>query len=184
MIFSSIPRKIKTVIKIFREGDFQHHVRYLKLKIKRPTNASYLNEINKIVIKEIDEYHLSISKELAQAVSYTYMMGVEGDIAEFGTMTACSAVALSTAVNIRDFEYRNDKRGHKNLHFFDSFEGLPEANNDIDKSSPHVIDGIWEKGTCKGLSKEEFENEISKYINRDKFFVYKGWFKDTVSSIN
>ncbi|MBO8240530.1 hypothetical protein HA152_07415 [Prochlorococcus marinus XMU1412] len=156
----------------------------MKLKIQKPNNSSYLSEIHKVVIKEIDDHHLSISRELAKAVSYTYMMGVKGDIAEFGTMTGYSAVALATAVNLRDFEYRNDKRGNKNLHFFDSFEGLPEATNDIDKNSPHVLDGIWSKGTCKGLSKKEFENQICKYISRKKFFVYKGWFKDTVSLIN
>ena len=183
MILNILSRKIITAINIFKEGDFKHFFRHLKLKIKRPNNSSYLNEIHKVVIKEIDEHHLSISKEIAQAVSYTYMMGVKGDIAEFGTMTGYSAVALATAVNLRDFEYRSDTRGNKNLHFFDSFEGLPEATNDIDKNSPHVLQGIWAEGTCKGLSKKEFENQISKYISRKKFVVYKGWFKDTVSLI-
>ena len=183
MIFSIIYRKFKTAKNIYEDGGIKHFPRYLKRNFKRFSKNSQFKEINRLVVKEIEAHHLNISKEMARSVSYTYCMGVQGDIAEFGTMTGYSAVAITTASNLMEFEYRNDKRGSKNLHFFDSFEGLPAANNDIDKSTPHVLDGIWAKGTCKGLTKVEFENLIDQYIGKNKFFVYEGWFKDTVQKI-
>ena len=183
MIFSIIYRKFKTAKNIYEDGGIKHFPRYLKQNFKRFSKNSQFKEINRLVVKEIEAYHLSISKEMARSVSYSYFMGVKGDIAEFGTMTGYSAVAITTASNLMEFEYRNDKRGSKNLHFFDSFEGLPAANNDIDKSTPHVLDGIWAKGTCKGLTKVEFENLIDQYIGKNKFFVYEGWFRDTVQKI-
>ena len=183
MILSIISRKFKTARNLYEDGGLKYLLRNLKQNIKRFPKNSRFNEINRLVIEEIDKYHLNISKEMARSVSYPYLMDVKGDIAEFGTMTGHSAVAITTASNLMEFQYRNNKRSSKNLHFFDSFEGLPEANNDVDKSSPHVLEGIWAKGTCKGLSKVEFENLINKYLGKNKFFVYKGWFKDTVLKI-
>ncbi len=182
-----LTRKLKTSIKIFKEKGIKSLLIHLFKKLinfKSPSKNKYFHEINRCVINEKNTFHLNIAKELANAVFYVYGMGVKGDIAEFGTMTGRSAVALSKASALCEIDYRNDPRALKNLHFFDSFEGLPEARFDIDKSSPHVLEGTWKEGSCKGLSKNGFTKLISRYINNKKFKVYKGWFKDTVHQIN
>ena len=99
-------------------------------------------------------------------------------------MTGRTAVALATATNLYNSINRRDFRGTKNLHFFDSFEGLPDSRFEIDKKSPLVSNGIWKKGACKGLSIIEFNNLLKKYIKKEYFQIYKGWFKDTVPNLN
>jgi len=120
---------------------------------------------------------------LAEGVSYVFGYAVKGHIAEFGTMTGRSAVALATAVSLHEHKYIGDSRSGKKLFLFDSFEGLPEARFEVDKASHHVANGFWKKGTCKGLSEVGLSDLISKYLDRKKYFVIKGWFKDTVPKI-
>lgn len=151
-----------------------------------------MNEFEKIVQQvygAIDtHWREDIYNSLTMGVLYVYGMAVEGDIAEFGTMTGRTAVALSSAFKVMD-----DKRGadtrldesirHKKLWFFDSFEGLPEARFDIDKNSHHVATGIWGSGTCLGLTYEQFNGLISQIVPQEKFKVVKGFFKDTISTV-
>ena len=76
--------------------------------------------------------------------------------------------------------YRFDPIGTKKAWFFDSFEGLPLARYDVDRESPHVVDGIWIEGNCKGLNEASFFKLIAKYLDPQYFNVVKGWFKDTI----
>lgn len=146
-----------------------------KLYFKKLSSAA-----KEILENDIDENRL---QALVNSVSYVFDMAVEGDIAEFGTMTGKSAVILATATSRNNSKYHNTILGTKKTFFFDSFEGLPEARYETDKNSHHVSTGIWGKGTCLGLSESQFEEIVSRYINRDFFHIYKGWFKDTVPTI-
>lgn len=95
-------------------------------------------------------------RALSFGVAAVYGGQVDGDIAEFGTMTGTTAVALARAIASCDAHlgYALDIAGlrPKQLHLFDSFEGLPPANNPVDLGSPHVRSGAWGPGTCVGLS--------------------------------
>lgn len=124
-----------------------------------------------------------VLKTLTRSVSYIYGMAVEGDIAEFGTMTGTTAVILASAASHYNSAFANDVRGSKKVFFFDSFEGLPRARFDIDKNSHHVSTGIWAEGTCLGLDEFEFKKVVSKYLSQESFSIYKGFFKDTVPTI-
>lgn len=116
---------------------------------------------------------------MVEAVYYAYSCAVDGDIAEFGTMSGYTAFHLAQAMNI--YEAR---KGHwiaekKRLYLFDSFQGLPEAHG-IDLESPHVQSGVWGENTCVGYSANELRALCQKHI--DRVTVIQGWFKDTVKT--
>src|SRR3954465_13419652 len=90
---------------------------------------------------------------LAYSVSYVHFAAVEGDIAEFGTMTGRSARCL--ARSLAKIPYDHGQKEPPRLHLFDSFEGLPPAHDPVDRASPHVADGTWGPGTCVGLRPEQ-----------------------------
>jgi hypothetical protein len=125
----------------------------------------------------------AIYERLADAIGYVYGMGVKGDIAEFGTMSGKTALAISVAVHGNNVLYSADPRGPKRAWFFDSFVGLPEARFEVDRSAPHVAEGIWPPGSCKGLSEVDFGRLISSVLDADAYSVVPGWFKDTVPLI-
>lgn len=119
-------------------------------------------------------------RNLYLGVWYVYGAAVEGDIAEFGTMTGTTAQAIARAINAMNAVgwFKECKK----LHLFDSFQGLPHDMSDIDRSSPHVKSGVWSAGTCRGVPKEALESMIRAIIG-DNFRVYDGWFADTVRDI-
>ena len=183
-IMNLLLRKILTAKRIYKEGGIVSLKRHIIRILKRLNHQSSFYEINRCVNEELDRSYLEIARTLANAVAYVHEMGVKGEIAEFGTMSGRSAVALATATSYYHTINMKDPRGLKSLHLFDSFKGLPEARFDIDKFSQHVSSGIWAKGTCIGLTKKNLSKLISKYINQNKFQIYPGWFKDTVPSLN
>jgi len=141
--------------------------------------------IRKTVLKEMQNsgYNDAVYHVLTNKVSYAFGMAVEGDIAEFGTDEGNTAVALATAVKVQNRRYRNDPRGIKRVHYFDSFAGLPKARSDVDKNSHHVRTGIWDEGNQKGLSEIKLTKTIKKILPKDGFSIHPGWFKDTLSSL-
>lgn len=124
-----------------------------------------------------------ILKALIRGVQYAYGMDVKGDIAEFGTMTGRTAVAIAVAHKMQAAKYQNDIRGGKKVWYLDSFEGLPEATQAPDLNSPHVQTNIWGTGTCKGLTDEEFSKLISQILKPGDFEVIKGWYSDTTKML-
>jgi hypothetical protein len=153
--------------------------------------VNFSDELSSIasLVKNVlsDGGKLEVCQRLTQGIFYIYGMGVEGDVVEFGTMTGKTAVALSAAISIcsRDLAYSDTMHGFNRarcLYLFDSFEGLPVASRDEDKSSPHVLSGVWGRGGCKGLSAEGLLEVCSKFLDISRIKVVKGWFKDTVDS--
>jgi O-methyltransferase len=181
-------KKINKALKILQEDGFIDFLKVLASKVSSyiVPNAVF-KRISKAASKEIgnnDLHNHEVIRALAKGAVYVYGMGVQGDIAEFGTMSGQSAVALAVAVKKLNRQYSGDSRGTKKAWFFDSFEGLPEARFEIDKKSQHVSSGIWGKGTCKGLDQTAFHKLLSNYLDQKDFFVIPGWFKDTVPNIN
>ncbi|MDD5593419.1 MAG: macrocin O-methyltransferase [Candidatus Margulisbacteria bacterium] len=126
------------------------------------------------------EYEKEIHKKLAFGVNYVYIAGIEGDIAEFGTMTGKTASVIAKSIPKNEFRFGVTA---KKLHLFDSFAGLPEADSPVDKNSPHVRSGTWTKGTCRGISQARLIKMINKYLPKERIAVYAGWFKDTLINI-
>jgi hypothetical protein len=122
---------------------------------------------------------------LALGVDYVYGCAVNGDIAEFGTMTGATAFVLAREMTKAAYMYPvSDPRGRpKKLYLFDSFQGLPDSDASPDIGSPHVMDGTWSAGTCKGISKEELGKKCGKLLSVERVIVCDGWFKDTLTKL-
>lgn len=131
------------------------------------------------------EYHRDRAIEaLSEGVAATYGCGIAGDIAEFGTMTGETAAGLARAIATCD-TYLGDAMRVANLplkclHLFDSFAGLPTVTNPTDAQSPHVRDGVWNPGSCKGITPAELTKKVTRHLAQERVRIFPGWFSDTV----
>jgi len=137
--------------------------------------------------KDLAGYHFdSIAHTLDSSVKYVIGQMVDGDIAEFGTQTGATSTILAKAIAESDslFPAQNAlyKSQSRSLMLFDSFAGLPEIEDEVDSLSPNVLGGIWRSGFLKGLSPEELSESIAKYLDRSRFQVFEGYFRETLQS--
>lgn len=116
-----------------------------------------------------------IAESLVFAVQYVTHGCVEGDVAEFGCMTGRTAVALAAGMKWQN----SDKR----LFLFDSFEGLPQATSEIDRSNRHVFAGTWGPGTCLGISPAKLQRLCGRFIAGDRVRIFEGWFSNTLPTL-
>jgi hypothetical protein len=111
-------------------------------------------------------------------------MDVEGDIAEFGTMSGMTAQVLANAVHMSDanWGYAVKAAGFppKVLHLFDSFVGIPQSTEAPDMESPHVQSGVWSPGACRGLSATQLEQLCTAILPKERIRIHEGWYADTV----
>ena len=116
-----------------------------------------------------------IADNLLFAVQYVVGAAVTGDIAEFGTGTGRTSNVISAAMA----SFPSDKK----LHLFDSFEGLPVSTVEADLNSPHVKQGTWGPGTCRGISASEVRKQCEVFLPADKIVVYEGWFSKNMTKL-
>lgn len=135
----------------------------------------------------LEAHRREVVKVLSFGVATAYGVEVEGDIAEFGTMTGTTAVVLAKAIVQCDASlgYALDAAGlpRKELHLFDSFEGLPDATTEIDARSPHVRSGVWAPGSCVGLTKEQLFQRVAEIMEPSRIRIFEGWFRDTLPTV-
>jgi hypothetical protein len=117
----------------------------------------------------------AVADMLLFGVEYVSGAAVEGDVVEFGCMTGRTATVLAAAMA----SFRLDRK----LHLFDSFEGLPDSNSEIDQRSLHVKHGVWAPGTCRGISPAALRAKCTRYLSGDQVLIYEGWFRDTMPRI-
>lgn len=152
-------KRIKLVVSLYEQW-----LSYKRLLDSKPAHDVESTEIKRVM-------NLSIS--------YIYLAGVVGDIAEFGTQTGRTARILAQGIHsIRKWESILPK---KNLLLFDSFEGLPEIIADADKNHPWVVFGGWRQGSFKGLTPDELLKVVSSEgLAKARLRLYKGWFAETI----
>lgn len=125
-----------------------------------------------------------VLNEVAKGVIKSYLRGIKGDVAEFGTMTGRSATTLAASISGSENVYARKLPSlgitPRNLHLFDSFEGLPETSEEADLKSPMVASGAWAPGTCLGINPEQLRNSCAQHLPNDRIHIYEGWFKDTI----
>jgi hypothetical protein len=113
--------------------------------------------------------------------------GVEGDVAEFGTMSGFTADVLAKGLAHCRKRYGkpDELNGYppRNLWLFDSFEGLPSAESESDKASPHVKAGVWKRGTCRGLNAHQLQTLVSKTYPLRNVQVVEGWYDQTITQL-
>ena len=101
-----------------------------------------------LLLEDIEAYHIYMAVKRTQKVT--------GDIAEVGVYKGGSAKIICSA------------KGHKALHLFDTFEGLPKVDE---------IDMVWP--FYEGKFAASFE-KVREYLKSEKnVYIYKGIFPDT-----
>ena len=126
-----------------------------------------------------------ILETLFRGVQYAYGFDVEGDIAEFGTMTGKTAGLLAHAIRVSDVQFEKNLRlaklPVKNMHLFDSFKGLPSSDSSVvDSASPHVMSRIWREGALQGMSAVQLAAHVGAIIESERVLVHEGWFSETL----
>lgn len=117
-----------------------------------------------------------VRKHLTLAVEYICSSEVEGDLAEFGTMSGVTSQIMARALSLqRDLVGRP-----RRLHLFDSFKGLPDIESNVDLHSQHVRSGVWFPGSCKILDRDELVRRVARYHPKQSIQVHDGWFSKTV----
>jgi hypothetical protein len=142
--------------------------------------------------RQIAALHPGLSRDevfraLYTAVEYVIGTGVDGHLAEFGTMSGDTACVLAKALGTFGAQWRAADIAHRigprNLLLFDSFQGLPAADNEIDASSLHVARGVWSAGTCRGIGPDALARRCSRYLAPERIAIHAGWFADTVPAL-
>ncbi|MFN3076288.1 MAG: TylF/MycF/NovP-related O-methyltransferase [Alphaproteobacteria bacterium] len=125
-----------------------------------------------------------IGTTLFRGVQYMFGYGVEGDIAEFGTQSGSSAEVLAYAASMVNRNLGGLRVGCS-VYLFDSFEGLPACDTDVDLASPLVQSGIWGPGACaKGLNPQELRQRCEIFLPPEQVLIFEGWFRDTVPTLS
>jgi hypothetical protein len=127
-------------------------------------------------------------QHLCLGVEYTYSAGVEGDIAEFGCGSGVSTHALANAILQCDNAYaaklHKASRKRKELHLFDSFEGLPSAESETDKITPDVVNNSWAAGQCFDFDAKALQYALANELAFEHAHFYIGWYADTLKTID
>lgn len=121
----------------------------------------------------IAQYQRDRYKALTGHVHFMHFERIPGDVAEFGTAYGTTATFLAAAMGDAS-QLRGDRR---ELHLFDSFQGLPEITHPLD------IAAGWKQGAYRDKSAAELVALCREFIREEQIRVYEGWYKDTLTSI-
>jgi hypothetical protein len=92
-----------------------------------------------------------------------------GDVVECGVFQGVTSVLMAKLMDIR----QSDKK----LFLFDSFQGLPEPDRQVD-ASLRFQRGAWKAG------RQEVEALLAKYNVLQRCVIYEGWFSATLPQLN
>jgi len=149
ILFGTLPKpSLKRRIVMWGINLFNSKSKFFTLKLKDVYNGLMINPEQAMNI-----YHL-----LRQVV----LLGVEGDVVELGCHEGKTALILQKTL---------DQLGSaKELHVYDSFEGLPEkTSHDGDK----MVSGQLK------TTEDKLKFNFQKFSIKEPV-IHKGWFKDTL----
>jgi hypothetical protein len=128
-----------------------------------------------------------IYRALHRGVEYALCAAVDGHIAEFGTSSGRTAMALAKAMADFGNLYANDERLAKlmprKLLLFDGFEGFPVALHPIDQAAPHIISGVWGPGVTKDATPETLLDMCGHVFDRSRIEIHAGWYSETLPKV-
>lgn len=94
-----------------------------------------------------------------------YALQLPGDVIECGIFRGATSILMAKLMDIR----RSDKK----LFLFDSFQGLPEPDRQVD-ASLRFQKGAW------AASRSEVEALLARYKVLQRCVVHEGWFSETL----
>lgn len=127
---------------------------------------------NKLINRRYSD--ADVRHKLSMGVEYICGCLVEGDVAEFGTASGATAKIIARSLKMLD------QKKVKKIHLFDSFEGLPAAESNVDATADMITSGKWSEKSFLELDEQKLKRLVQKYLPSDRIVIYKGWFKDTL----
>lgn len=94
-----------------------------------------------------------------------FALAQPGDVIECGVFQGVTSILMARLMDIR----QSDKK----IHLFDSFQGLPEPDRQVD-ASPRFQKGSW------AASRAEVEARLASCKVLDRCIIHDGWFSDTL----
>ncbi len=137
--------------------------------------------------------HKEEFRVIAHSLDYVLLSNVEGDIAEFGSVPGDYALQYALCMKTNETRYAPlmDKLGaeRRKIHLFDSFQGYPEVNNEIDQGSYLLTHGyFYADGDMADMSVEELARTTAsrarQFLGEDRVVTHIGYFKDTLRALN
>ncbi len=132
------------------------------------------------------------AKAIFLAVQYVESYDVEGDIVEFGVFGGESAAVIAASIKYQESKAPLDRKiaagqvQPKYLYLFDSFEGYPEFETEVDTDSPDHLRGRFYPGghNIDDSTPETFAREATKaarmFLGDDKVRICPGFFQESV----
>lgn len=137
----------------------------LDLKDKKNILKKILENLKKVQSATSLNVHLTLLKYL-----FLIPKNSKGTIVECGTYKGSTAITLSIAANIMK----------KKLIIYDSFEGLPNGENNIKRKYPHLkLTGYYKKGMYSGTL-DLVKKNISNFGFIDNVTFIKGYFNKSL----
>ncbi len=152
-----------------------------KLRKINKQNVSYFLEKSKYPLPpppgySPDEAFTTYSEVFEKAFKFLKMNRIHGGIGEFGTFRGFTA--WISALKMKKYA-----PFYPTLDLFDSFEGLPEITEDIDKNSYEIKTyNVWKPGSM-GVSNETpnlIRKAVTKLIDPSQLNIHIGFFNDTL----
>lgn len=136
------------------------------------------------IFYDADRARLVFEEAYRRALEFVSIMGVVGDVLEFGVLGGWSARIFSEIM--RDVFNLND------LHLFDSFEGLPEYASAIDRNSYEIAGrNIWQDKMkfpddfLKQFGQPHYEHirdRLSEVIRPERIVIHRGFYSETLKA--
>ena len=158
----------------------------VRAAVAKATQSAQGGDLTKTCFIFYDAERAQVIHEEAyrRALEYVTLAGIAGDVMEFGVLGGWSARIFC--------ETMRDIFNLSNIRLFDSFEGLPEYDSEIDRSS-YEIGGrnIWSN---KMKFPDEFlrqfgqphhlhiREKLSEIVRPERIFVHKGFYAETLKA--
>ena len=154
--------------------------------IAKATDGAQGNDLTKtcFVFYDAERARAIHQEAYRRALEFVTLGGVAGDVMEFGVLGGWSARLFCETM--RDIFNLN------NIRLFDSFEGLPECDSDVDRSSYEIAGrNVW---ADKMKFPDEFllqfgqphhlhiREKLSEIIRAERIFIHKGFYSESLKA--
>jgi predicted O-methyltransferase YrrM len=106
---------------------------------------------------------------IVERLDHALQQQLPGDVIECGIYRGVTSILMAKLMDLR--------QSNKKLFLFDSFQGLPEPDRQVDASA-RFQKGAW------AASRQEVEALLVKYKVAQRCVIHEGWFSQTLPKLN